>query len=209
MAEARDSACDQTRSLLAARAEGADIDDDAVARHLGACSPCRAFERALQQMWTALSADTPDLPRPDPARLPLLHARVRALRPVWKPWRVLRQALRIRVAAYQVAFGAAAAAVLLFAAVRQPHLSPASLGGQPPAIRREIPAAVPTHLDSYEVVRRMELVRRAGRSPGVDTLLSRHLSRYVRSAVLSSTALSGDHFLPSSQSGPPTGPRRL
>jgi len=208
MGEAMDSACDQTRSLLAARADGTDIDDEAVARHLRGCSPCRAFERTLQEMRSALSADAADLPQPDPARLPLLHARVRSLRPVWKPWRVLRDALQVRVAAYQVAVGAAAAAVLLFAAVRQPHLRPVGPEGLP-AAAREIPGAVQTRLDSYEVVRKMALARHTGRGPGIDTLLSRHLSRYVRPAVMPSVVLHGDQALPSFQSGPPTGPRRL
>ena len=209
MAEARDSECDETRSLLLAQTEGADIDSAAVARHLNSCSPCRAYERILQQMRSALSPDAPDLPRPDPALLPTLHAQVRARRPDWRAWQALRSALRVRVPAYQVAFGAAAAAVLLFATVRQPPLAPAASSGQPATAARGIPLAVLTRLDSYEVVRKMELVGRTGRGPGVDTLLSRHLSRYVQPAVQPSAAMYRDQAFRSSQSGPPTGPRRL
>ena len=208
MADASSSACDDTRSRLIARADGAEVDDAAVSEHLDSCSDCRAYDRILWQMQSALASDAPDLPRPDPALLPFLRAQVRARRPAWRPWQVLRRALLIRVPAYQVVVGAAAAAVLLLGPVGRVPGGPDASPHQPATEARDIPPLVLARLDSYGVVRRMQSGGHPD-GPGADTLLSRHLSRYVRSAVQPSAAMYRDQAFRSSQSGPPTGPNRL
>ena len=126
--------------------------------------------------------EEPEPLAPGPLRLAQLHRAVRSRRPRATPWQAVADLLRARVPAYQVALGAAAAAVLAFGSLNAPE---PPLGADTGALPGTwgAPSAILTRSDTDEVLLRMRNVDGDTSGLTVDTLLSQYLSRHARPAV--------------------------
>jgi hypothetical protein len=188
MSETGRVSCDEVRELLAT--DGSERGHDhreRLRQHLSRCPACRQYSWLLQRLQEAVTEEVRDAPGPDPRHLASLHAAVRSRKPVASRWGQLLAVLGRRVPVYQVALGAAAAALVAFAALGPGHRplgGPHALAGLDSA-----PQVVLTRADSDEVLVKMRRLDRERAAPGLDTLLSRYLSRHSRPAVLPSTRM--------------------
>ncbi|MFH1570787.1 MAG: zf-HC2 domain-containing protein [Gemmatimonadota bacterium] len=182
--------CDQVRTLLVARQLGAAAAPEAgrARQHLAGCPACRSYARVLERLQAETAAEV-EAARPDPRIQVALRRALRARPPSRPAAAALRGFLRLRLPAYQVLLGAAAAVALLFAALpRGPgYLDPGYRAA--PMARAGSTAVYLTHADSDEVSVKMRRLDSQPRGPGVDTLLSRGRSGVAVAGVYSLSAL--------------------
>lgn len=168
--------------LLARQLDASTPDEDTfVTHHLASCDACRQYRLVLDRLQLAV-ADEVRHSRPRAEGRETLRAAVRAKRPRPSLWSTVWERVQVRVPAYQVALGAVAVAIALYAALPD---GGRSLDCPGPAGGGHWPAAGPalTRADSYQVDQMLIRLDRQDRSPAIDTLISRYLSRQATAAV--------------------------
>ena len=179
--------CARAEELLISRSLEGRLDgreESMLATHIDTCPACARFGAGIDEMGHVMAIDEHSPLRPNPAVAAHLRRRLLTAEPASRTViQRLRDIVGVRIPAYQAALGMAVAFLALFLGVGR-------LAGVPDVTDEltvgtlvvERPAAIFTRLDTYEVLDKMRMLDRFGRTQAVDSLFSRVLAEQIDTA---------------------------